>query len=271
MFAERPQAPRATQLSSAKNPLLKEVRRAVDRGTLTTNGLCIAETFHLLEEAIRSDCVIDTVISAESVWTTVERRVSGLRKVQVIRVPDAVFSEIAATETSQGVMALVRPPEWQLDQLFRGKSLVVVLDGVQDPGNAGAIMRAAEAFGATGAIFVKGSVSPYNPKTIRASAGSLFRLPFAAGLDESLTMAVVTQRRLDVYAAMPRAEIVAGDADLRRRCAIIIGSEGRGVGQRFASVAQPIRIPTRGVESLNAAMAAGILLYEAWRQRQLPE
>ncbi len=77
-------------------------------------------------------------------------------------------------------MALVDPPDWRLEQLVQGSALVVVLDGLQDPGNAGTIVRAAEAFGATGAIFLKGSVSPYNPKTLRASAGSLFRLPTAA-------------------------------------------------------------------------------------------
>ena len=174
-------------------------------------------------------------------------------------------------ESSQGVMALVKPRSRDMDQLFRGRSLVVVLDGVQDPGNAGSIIRAAEAFGATGVILVKGSVSPYNTKTLRAAAGSLFRMPFVPALDESLTLAAITQRRLDVYAAMPRAEKLAGDVDLRRRCALIIGSEGRGVSAALSSAALDIRIPTQGVESLNASVAAGILLYEAFRQRQLPE
>jgi TrmH family RNA methyltransferase len=271
MSAGHTQAPRGVALTSSKNPLLKEVRRAVERGALTPEGLCVAETFHLLEEAIRSDCEIETVIASQSVCATVERRISGLRNLKLIRVPDSVFNEIAATETSQGVMALVRPPAWDLDSLFRGRSLVVVLDGVQDPGNAGSIVRAAEAFGATGVMFVKGTVSPFNPKTIRASAGSLFRVPFLAGIDESLALASLTQRRVAVYAAMPRAELLAGDADLSRKCALIVGSEGRGVGDLLAGTAAGVRIPMKTVESLNAAMAAGILLYEAWRQRQLPK
>ncbi len=102
---------------------------------------------------------------------------------KVAVLPDALLQSISGTETSQGVMALVKPPEWKLEQLFRGRPLVVVLDGLQDPGNAGAIVRAAEAFGATGALFLKGAASPYNPKTLRASAGSLFRVPFLAGVD----------------------------------------------------------------------------------------
>ena len=144
--------------------------------------------------------------------------------------------------------------------------------GVQDPGNAGAIVRAAEAFGATGVMFLKGTASPFNPKTLRASAGSLFRVPFVHGLDPALASAALKQAKLDVYAGVPTngtgvAKTVA-DVDLRRKCALIIGSEGRGVrancGRRRH---RPLTIPTVGVESLNAAMAATVILYEAHRQR----
>lgn len=258
------------ELTSAKNPLLKEVRRAISRGGLTADGLCIAETFHLLEEALRSECSIHAVIASESVYRTVERRVAGLRHIQTIRVPDSVYAEISATESGQGVMALVKPPSWGLDQVVRGQPLVMVLDGVQDPGNAGSIIRAAEAFGASGAIFVKGTVNPYNPKCVRASAGSIFRVPLVAGLDPPLALAALTQRKVDIYAAMPQSPVAITDTDLRRRCAFIIGSEGRGVSAEFQKPAIHIRIPTSHVESLNASVAAGILLYEAWRQRTVP-
>src|SRR5712692_4882648 len=172
-----------------KNPLLKQVRRAVARGSLAEGGYAVAEGFHLLEEALASDCEIGAVIVSESVKSAVAAHVRGLKRTRVVAVRDAVFAELATTEASQGVIALVRPPSWTLDQLMRGRSLVVVLDGVQDPGNAGAILRAAEAFGATGAAFLKGSVNPYNPKSLRASAGSVFRLPVAAPVDESLLVA----------------------------------------------------------------------------------
>jgi TrmH family RNA methyltransferase len=260
---------KTSQLTSSKNPLLQEVRRAISRGSLTTEGFCIAETFHLLEEALRSDCFIPSVITAESVRTTVEAHVKGLKQVNLVRVPDALFAEISATESSQGVMALVRPPAWELDHVFRGQSLVVIIDGVQDPGNAGAILRAAEAFGASGAVFLKGSVSPYNPKAIRASAGSVFRLPLVTAFDENIACAALEQKRVDAYAAMPTGEKSLSEIDLTRRCALIIGGEGRGVSTKVRSIAHNLRIPTANVESLNAAMAAGILLYEARRQRQL--
>lgn len=257
-------------LTSPANPLLKDVRRAIVRGALTREGCCVAETFHLLEEALRSDCRIQAVLAAESVRSTVEghvRRLSGLR---LFVLADALFQSLAGTEASQGVITLVRPPQWTLDQLFRGQSLVLVLDGLQDPGNAGAILRAAEAFGATGVLVLKGAVSPYNPKAVRASAGSLFRVPMVTGLDDTLALAALEQQRLDLYAALPSGKRDLRDVNLNRKCAFIIGSEGRGVREKLRAAATDLRIPTSGVESLNAAMAAAILLYEASRQRMLP-
>ena len=259
----------AATITSPANPFLKDLRRAIARGGLTAEGLCVAESFHLLEEALRSDCRVPAVLASESVQATVDRHIAGLRGPRMIVLPDNVFDSIASTETSQGVIALVQPPEWKIDQLFRGQSMVVVLDGLQDPGNAGTIVRAAEAFGATGMVFVKGAVSAWHPKTLRASAGSLFRVPLVAGLDAPLTRAALQQHRLDVYAAMPftGAQKLAEDADLSRRCALIIGSEGRGVSNELHSMAEDLAIPTSGVESLNAAVAASVLLYEARRQR----
>ena len=253
--------------TSPANPLLKDVRRAVVRGTLTADGCCLAESFHLLEEALRSDCEVRAVLASESVRSAVESHVRRLSRPRVIVLEDRLFQSVSGTEASQGVIALVRPPAWNLDQLFRGRPLVVVLDGMQDPGNAGAIVRAAEAFGATGLMFLKGTVSPYNPKAVRASAGSLFRTPLVAGLDGTLARAALEQHRLDIYAAVPTGNKDLHEVDLGRKCALIIGSEGRGVSDRLRAAAIDLRIPVSGVESLNAAMAAGILLYEARRQR----
>jgi len=258
---------RTETLTSPANPLLKDVRRAIARGARTQEGYCLAESFHLLEEALKSECEIHVVLAAASVRSAVERRVRRLAGVRVVVLEDGLFAAISGTETTQGVLALVRPPEWSLDQLFRARPLLLALDGVQDPGNAGAMIRAAEAFGATGVMFLKGSVSPYNPKAVRASAGSLFRVPLAAGLDAALARAALEQRRVNVYAATPTGQLGLNDADLSKPCAFVIGGEGRGVSQRLLSGAVDLRIPVTGVESLNAAMAAGILLYEARRQR----
>ena len=237
------------------------------RGTLTAEGCAIAETFHLLEEALRSGAKVETVICSESVRSAVEHHVGGLRGLRVVVVSESLFQTVAATESSQGVLALVRPKNWTLEHLFRGQTLVVVVDGVQDPGNLGAILRASEAFGATGLMSLKGTVSVFNPKAVRASAGSLFRLPAVQGLDPELACAALRQHRLEVWAAMPRGGKQLPEADLTGHCALVIGGEGRGISSQLQAAASKLTIPTKGVESLNAALAAGILLYEARRQR----
>lgn len=256
-------------ISSPANPLLKDVRRAIARGGLTQQGFCVAETFHLLEEALRSDRAVPVILVAESVRSAVEKHVRGLVSVRVVVIDDALFQNLSGTESSQGVIALVEAPVWKLEQLLRGTTLLIVLDGLQDPGNAGAIVRAAEAFGATGVMFLKGTASPFNSKTLRASAGSLFRVPFVHGLDPALASAALKQAKLDVYAGVSAPGIVKklSDVDFRRQCAIIIGSEGRGVRAAMRAAAIDLTIPTVGVESLNAAMAATVVLYEAHRQR----
>jgi TrmH family RNA methyltransferase len=240
-------------------------------GGLTEQGWWVAETFHLLEEALRSDCQVVTVLAAETVRSAAEAHVRRLSGVRVVVLPDLLLQRLAGTETSQGIIALVKPPAWSLDQLMRGRPLVVVLDGLQDPGNAGTIVRAAEAFGATGALFLKGTVSPHNPKTLRASAGSLFRVPFLVGVDPTLACAALQQRRVELYAGVPtranRPVRSLTDVDLTGACGLVIGNEARGVGAELRSAAMDISIPTVAVESLNAALAAGILLYEARRQR----
>jgi TrmH family RNA methyltransferase len=247
--------------------MLKEVRKAILRGATTDDGFAVAESFHLLEEALRSDCEISAVFAAESVRTAVESHVRGLKKIRVVVLPDELFHSISSTEASQGVLALVRPPRWTVEQLFRGECLAVILDGLQDPGNAGAVVRAAEAFGGTGVAFLKGTVSPYNPKCLRASAGSVFRVPLVAAMDSQLLLAAIEQRKLDMFALMPSGNLELSECNFSRKCAIIVGSEGRGVSGRLRAKAIDVRIPTVGVESLNAALAAGIALYAARRQR----
>jgi TrmH family RNA methyltransferase len=252
-------------ISSPANPLLKDVRRALLRGTLTSAGLCAAESFHLLREALRSRRRVEAVLAAESARGAIERQFPEWRDLNVALVPDQLFSSLSTTEASQGLIALVEPPTWQIEQLFQVSGVVVILDGIQDPGNAGTIVRTAEAFSASGVMFLKGSVSPFNAKTLRASAGSLFRVPFISSLEPAIARAGILQHRMRLYAAMPQATNQPGRPVLKRPCALVIGSEGRGVSDEFREGAEPVAIPTNGVESLNASIAAAILLYEAFR------
>jgi TrmH family RNA methyltransferase len=195
------------------------------------------------------------------------------RAVEPRQVGAKLFRALSSTETPQGVLALVKPPAADLAKMLASRSgegaLLVMLDGVQDPGNAGAIIRVGEAFGATGAIFLKGSVDPFHPRVLRGSAGSSFRLPILAGI-EAEALCDLPLAALPIYAAMPRARssVAIGSADFTTPCAIAIGGEGHGVRAALAAHSTPVHIATAHVESLNAAVAAGIFLYEARRQRE---
>lgn len=252
-------------IASAANPLVKDVRRAIARGGLTDEGWCVAESVHLLEEALRSRCRVQRVLAAESALS----QLPPLDGIKLAILPDALLQKISSTEASQGILALVEPPAWKMENLLPEGALVVVLDQLQDPGNAGAVLRAAEAFGATGAIFLKGTASPFNPKTLRASAGSIFRVPLLYAVDPAFVRTAFEHNEIAIYAAVPSrpGTLAAADADLTASCALVIGNEARGVGSEWRGVARDVSIPTMAVESLNAAVAAGILLYEARRQR----
>ncbi len=237
---------------SVRHPLLKEIRRALEKGDPTPEGCTVIEGRHLLEEALRGPAVVETIL-APAEWDLPAHRARR------IDVPETVLRQVASTESSPGVMALVRWRAWTLAELLAPPALVVILDGVQDPGNAGTIVRSAEAFGATGVVFRRGSVSPRNPKLLRAAAGSSFRLPTVAG-DPELPV--------KLYAAHPHEGANAADVNWSEPCALAVGSEAHGVSAELLRQATPVRIPTGRVESLNAAVAASILLYEASQCRR---
>jgi TrmH family RNA methyltransferase len=250
-------------ITSPANPLLKDVRKALSRGGLTGGGWCVAETFHLLEEALRSNCRIHAVITGESARPAVESRLGSSNGIRMVVVPDQLVDA-----ASQGVVALVEPSAWEASQTFGSQALVLIVDGVQDPGNLGTILRSAEAFGATGVLLLKGSVNAFNPKALRASAGSVFRVPFVQGMEEAQVLGALRESGIDLYAAVPGSAEPVSSFDLTRPCAMIIGSEGQGVRMTMRSAARDLSIPTAGVESLNAAVSAAVLLYEARRQRR---
>jgi TrmH family RNA methyltransferase len=257
----------AELITSEQNPLLKEVRRASSRGTLTSDGYALAEGFHLLEEALASHLDIGAVIAAEGVSGAVEALLNR-SDVRVASVPEKLFAGLSSTETPKGVLTLVRLKEWTLEESLSSRPLIVVLDGVQDPGNAGAVVRSAEAFGATGVVFLKDCVHAHNPKCLRGSAGSIFRVPLVERADSSTVLDFLKINGIGLYAAMPRASKSADETNLSGPCAFAIGSEAHGVSSAIASASTAIRIPTTGVESLNAAVAAAVMLYEVQRQRR---
>jgi len=252
---------RRAVLTSSANPLIKSVRRAVRRGGLTDAGLVVLESPHLLDEAVAAKIPVEmTLVSERS--KHLEDAVRSKLPLRVLS--EKLFAEVASTESTQGVLALVRLDPAPLDAILARPGPVVALDAVQDPGNAGTIVRSAEAFGAAGVVFLKGCASPFNPKTMRASAGSLLRLPFAANIPPRLLLDSGDRTLLAADASggpLPEANL--------KNIVLAIGSEAHGVGPVLRQAAQAVSVPTRHVESLNAAAAATVILYEAARRTEV--
>lgn len=256
-------------VSSKQNARLKELRRALASPGRKAEGMAGIEGPHLLEEALRAGLRISTVFLGDGMEHYVQKLPLS-PEVEVLVMPWGILSSMLDTETPQRVAALIEIPEWTLAQTLgpaQTPPLLVVLAGLQDPGNLGTIVRSAEAFGATGILALPGTVSPWYSKALRASAGSVFRVPyFPIGVDECFTAlreAGVRILTTAVYGAQPIDRV-----DLTGPTAFLIGNEGNGVPAEIATRADAtITIPCPGdVESLNAAVATSILLYEASRQ-----
>ena len=271
-------------ITSRDNRWLKQFR-AVLRGTGPRDGEPIGvEGPKLIEEALRSGLEAEALLvsptgerEAGRILRAAEHSETGIARSRVLRTTDRLFEGLAGTEAPQGVAALFRPPEWQFEDLLRGPGemagsspLVIVLAAVQDPGNVGTILRSAEAFGATGAVAARGTADPWSPKALRASAGSALRLPVLRGMAIPVLLAQLKMARLKIYAASSARGIRWTQPDLRDSAAIFIGNESNGVPAEVERAADAvISIPmSESVESLNAGVAASLILYEASRQRR---
>jgi TrmH family RNA methyltransferase len=258
-------------VQSKQNARLKELRRALAHPGRETRGLAGIEGPNLLEEALRAGLRVDCVFVALGS----ERLLEGLllpAEIDVLAMPRELLVQALATESPRPIAALVEPPDWTWAHVLgvhKGSAaLLLVLAGLQDPGNLGTILRSAEAFGADGVIALPGTVSAWNPKAVRASAGSVFRVPLlVASVEECFTR--LHEAPLRVWTTVMRGAAPADAVDLSAPVALLIGNEGNGVPEEIAAKAHgAITIPCPGpVESLNAAVAASVLLYEASRQR----
>jgi RNA methyltransferase, TrmH family len=254
------------QITSRHNPVLQEVRRAVSAGRLMPGGLVVAEGPHLLEEALRGSWTIERIVATASARQKYDPLLYSADS-EVVEVSETAFKSIAATEHNQGVLTILKPRDWSWKDLLVPAALLVVLDGIQDPGNAGTLVRSAEAFGASGVIFGRGSVHIANSKFLRATVGSIFRLPFVSGAEPREVLTNFRAGGIQVYGLAAKGELAIQDVDLRPSCALVTGSEGAGLSAEWREHSAAVRIPAAQVESLNAAVACSIALFEASRQR----
>lgn len=263
---------RLERITSRNNARVKELRRAFHAGVPNERHEVAVEGMHLLEEAIRSGLRLSTVFFSESALERAHKLLPQLpNQTETLVLPDNVFAGAVPTEAPQGIAAMVRVKEHSLaDILHAQPALLVIAAGLQDPGNLGTIARAGEAFGATGLILAENTVSAWNWKAIRASAGSLFRLGTAkAKLAEAI--AELKQRGIAVVATSSHRGKSIAETDLTRPVALMIGNEGAGLPKPVLAQADAIVAIQQSdtVESLNAAIAASVMLYEASRQRRL--
>jgi RNA methyltransferase, TrmH family len=277
-------------ITSRENKWLKIFRAAL-RGTGPTEGEPIGvEGPKLVEDALRSGSRAEALLVSEAGEASDLERIlrvageseAGIPRSRVMRTTDKLFASVAGTETPQGVAALFAQPAWEFDDVLRGAAaadrslhgeaaLVVVMAAVQDPGNVGTIVRSAEAFGATGVVTTRGSADPWSPKALRASAGSGLRVPTLRGMAIPVLLAQLRVAGVKIVAASSHSAVVIGTgADLRGAVAIFIGNEGAGLSAEIEQMADArISIPmSAAVESLNAGVAASVVLYEAARQRK---
>jgi TrmH family RNA methyltransferase len=249
------------------------LRRFRALGEQEDEGLALIEGWKLLEEALAAGAVIEEAALSAAVTPT-ERGRSALeelskRGVPVRLVEGSVFPSLSAAETSQGVLALARRPSFDEEQFYRAVPLVVVAVGIQNPGNLGGLMRTAEAAGSTGAYLTEATADPFSWKALRGSMGSAFRLPHLRRQGVDSVLARVKKRGLKTLVSVAEGGTAYDEVDLRGGVALFFGNEGSGLPPHLLEGAcTRVCIPMHGpVESLNVGVAAGILLFEAARQR----
>lgn len=245
------------------NNQIKELTALRDKSKARREaGLYIVEGPKMCEEAPQ-EMVVNTFVTHKCV----ESNKSWLegRKYEVIE--ERVFEKLSDTKTPQGIMSVIRQPKYELEDMLKNGNLYVILEDIQDPGNMGTIIRTAEGAGVAGIIMTKGCVDIYNPKTIRSTMGSVYRVPFVYVDDIAEAIAQVKAAGISIYAAHLKGEKYYDDIKYGR-AAFLIGNEGNGLKDDTAALADTyIKIPMSGkVESLNAAVATSILMYEHSRQ-----
>jgi TrmH family RNA methyltransferase len=257
-------------IASRGNAFVKRLRALKDR---RDRELALLEGVKLVEEALAAGV---QVVEA-AVAPALHGQPRGARLLQSLRaagvavreVADGVMASLSETEASQGVLAVAERPGFDEERLFEGTPLVLIAVQVQDPGNLGALLRSAEAAGATGAYLTRGTADPFSWKALRGSMGSAFRLPHVAGMAVGEALGRVRARGVTAVAAVGTGGERYDRMDLRVPLAVIVGNEGAGLPDEAVRMAgRSVTIPVRApVESLNVAVAAGVLLFEAARQR----
>jgi len=257
-----------TVITSRKNPVIQDLR-ALLRSSARRTARCVVEGWHFLETAAQggAECLllVHTPAAAADPRTREVRRRLHAAGARVVVVSPYVFDALTQVETPQGVLGVVRrPPAASPAMLGDPQGLLVVLDGVQDPGNVGAVLRTAAAAGVTGGAIVGEGADPYGPKAIRASAGTVFGLPLLFYEAANEAAAALHEHGVRVLIADPRGERLDSEVAYTRPLALVFGGERAGPSPAWRRHGTSVRLPMAGAaESLGVAAAAAVLLYRA--------
>lgn len=255
-------------ITSTSNPQVKNLQLLAKKARARNEqDVFLVEGMKMFQEAPRDR--IQKVYISKSLYE--EKGQAFLQGMESEVLEDHVFAAASDTKTPQGILCLVKQYHYRLEDMTgRENPHLLLLENLQDPGNLGTIMRTAEGAGADGVILSRASVDLYNPKTIRSTMGSIYRMPFlyVDSLEEVLPE--LRKKGIRTYAAHLQGKNCYDQEDYRKGCAFFIGNEGNGLSDALSGKADTwIRIPMHGkLESLNAAVAASILMYEACRQRR---
>ena len=256
-------------ITSTANAQVKNLVQLIKKSKVRTDqGVYIVEVVKMFQESPKDE-IVKAYISEELYEKgTLKNSLDGI-SYEVLK--NEVFNHVADTKTPQGVLCILKQKKYTLDQLTKGEApLLLVLENLQDPGNLGTMMRTAEGAGVTGVLLSRGCVDIYNPKTIRSTMGSIYRVPFLYTDDLLGDMDRLHEKGIVTYAAHLKGKGFYDEESYKGPTAFLIGNEGNGLTDELSEKAkQYIKIPMEGqLESLNAAVAAAILMYEASRQRR---
>lgn len=264
-------------ISSSSNQQIKNLRELQSKSKARNKeGVYVIEGIKMFLEVLSSkDGKLKKTFVSETFYNNLQESDEDLfhkiKQVDHEIVSDKVFKEISETKTPQGVLAIVEQPRYSLQQMLGAKAVnLIILEDLRDPGNLGTIIRTAEGAGVTGIILSKESVDVFNPKVIRSTMGAIYRVPFVYVDSIAETMKQMQQKGIVIYATCLGATSYYDEVSYGEKTAVMIGNEANGITQASIQASDEwIKIPMEGsVESLNAGVAAAIMMYEIYRQKR---
>lgn len=266
------------KITSSQNPLIKEIKSLKTKKVREEKGMFFIEGLKFVQEALKENFGLESILMSEcfassdkgaELLALLRTKIGKCEQVSCYLIPDRLFNELSDTDTPQGVLGMIQMKQYTLGEVMVGDCMFLILDSLQDPGNMGTIIRTADAAGFTAVLVLKGCVDIYNPKVLRSTMGSIFHIPVIYIEKAEECFQELISCGLNIYAAHLDGTINYFELDLRKNIALVVGNEANGISNEIALLAHKlIRIPMIGrSESLNASIAAGILMYESVRQR----